>query len=773
MEPLEDSTIEDDTSEAARWVTEIKLYEQDSQEWVERAKRIVKRYKDKRTSRETSDGQRRYNVLYSNVQTLLPAYFSRAPKPDIERRFKDKDVVGRMAAQVWERATTYFTSTDEFKDCIRKAVLDRLLPGRGVVWARYVPHMRDIQVSGDADVRQDGAQITDDMEQEENPQEVYYEEVCSDYVYWEDFGHTVARTWEEVRAVWRKVYLTREELIKRFGEKIGAAIQLDYSPRGLSDEKTPQDMKKATVYEIWDKTSKKAKWLHKDHPTLLDDVEDPLELENFFPCPRPLYPVLTNDSLIPVPDFSQYQDQAKELDDLTARIAAITKAVKVAGVYDASAQGVERLLSEGTENKLISVEQWAVFADKGGLKGVMDLLPIKDILQTLIGLYEAREKVKNDLYEITGIADIIRGATKANETATAQQIKSNFANLRLDDGQQEVQRFSRELVRIIAQIIANHFSLDTLKAISGVKLLTAQEKQQAQMQIQQVTAQAQQTGQQPPPPPEEFLELMNNPTWEEVYGLLKDNAMRCFRIDIETDSTIKQDQLEDKRSRVEFLQAAGGFIQQAVEATAQAPELAPLLTQMLLFGIRGFRIGKDMENTFDLAMKKVEQKSQQPQSAPPPNPEMEKIKMQSDLQKSELEADQAHKQTELESNEKIAMAEISSKEKISAYEIDKKHEQKLEEISSNAASKSEAAQMASKPATTVQFNAEDALNNTATNIEKMAETMVLASQQNNQMIAQSLSQLATAIQQMAISQNAPKEITLDNGRTATVVPRVN
>lgn len=779
MESLGDTTIED-ASEVACWVTEIKLYDTDSEDWVERGKRILKRYKDKRTVRETSDGQRRYNVLYSNVQTLLPAYFSRAPKPDIERRFKDKDVIGRMAAQVWERSVTYFTATDDFRDCIKKAVFDRLVPGRGIVWLRYVPHMRDIQVSGNAEVKNDGSQITDDTEQSEEPsQEVYYEEVCSDYVYWEDFGHTVARTWEEVRAVWRKVYLSREELIERFGKEIGSQIQLDYSPRGLSDEKTPQDMKKATVFEIWDKPSKQAIWIHKDYPQPLDKRDDPLGLENFFPCPRPLYPMLTNDTLIPVPDFAQYQDQAKELDDLTARIAAITKAVKVAGVYDASAQGVERLLAEGVENKLIPVEQWAAMSEKGGMKGVMELLPMEDILKTLLGLYEAREKVKNDLYEITGIADIIRGATKASETATAQQIKSNFANLRLDDGQQDVQRFARELVRIIAEIIANHFSLDTLKAISGLKLLTNQEKQQMQMQMQQMAMQAQQTGQQPPEPPEEVQEQMNNPTWEEVYGLLKDNAMRCFRIDIETDSTVKQDQLEDKRSRVEFLQAAGSFIQQAVQATQQAPELAPLLTQMLMFGIRGFKIGKQLENTFDLVMKKIEQKAENPPPAPP-DKEAQASQMTLQLKQQEMQTDQQNSQAEMELEKMKAAAEQKNEEQrimLEKYKIDReldmemqKHQMSLDSDSKNTQMMASASE---KPNTTIQFNAEDVLEKTALNIEQMAQSMSATSQQNNQMMMQSLAALAESIKQMAIAQMTKKEISLDNGRTATVTPLVN
>ena len=133
----------------------------------------------------------------------------------------------------------------------------------------------------------------------------------------------------------------------------------------------------------------------------------------------------------PAPDYVQYQDQAMELDQLTGRIGNLVKALRVAGVYDASAPALQRLLSEDTENVLIPVEQWAVFGEKGGLKGVMDFLPIKEIGETLIGLYEARDRTKQELYEVTGISDIIRGATNPNETLGAQELKGKYAGLRM------------------------------------------------------------------------------------------------------------------------------------------------------------------------------------------------------------------------------------------------------------------------------------------------------------------------------------------------------
>lgn len=639
---------EDSKGEVAKWVAEIALYDKESQNWVDRSKKIVKRYKDERGARDTKT---KFNILWSNVQTLHPALYASVPKPNIDRRFQDDDDLGRVAAQVLERSVTYFVHNELFDSVMRQAVLDRLLPGRGTAWVRYVPNFKDSEVQGNATVQQQGAEVTDDVTGSyadgQNNQTLDTEETIVDYIHWQDFGHTWARTWEEVRAVWKKAYMTRAELEKRFGEK-GKTVPLDYSPEKLNETKVDDGLKKASIYEIWDKVNKKAIWIHKDAPQPLDELDDPLRLKDFFPCPKPLYSTLANDSIIPVPDYVQYQDQAIELDELTARIRSITKSIKVAGVYDSSAEGVQRLLVEGVENQLIGVDQWALFAEKGGLQGVINFLPMKEIAEVLLSLYEAREKVKQTIYEITGISDIIRGASDPNETLGAQELKGKFASLRLDAQQKEVARFSRDLVGIMTEIIAEHFSIETIKQVSGVKLLTNQEKQaiQAQMKIAQ---QPPQPGQPPqaPPPPEEILELLDQPSWEDVEQLIRDGVARCFRIDIETDSTIKTDQEAEKQARMELLTAAGGFIQQA--SMIQNPELQPILMEMLMFGLRGFKIGRDLEQTFKTALDKMRKKAENPQP-PPPSPEQIKAESDMKLMQAQSQADQQKMQMQLQAD---------------------------------------------------------------------------------------------------------------------------
>ena len=458
------------SKDVAFWKLEIELYERTADKWLKRGRKLYKRYKDIRSPRD--EAATRLNILWSNVQTRLPALYARDPKPEVERRFKDKDPVGRQVAELLERALEYtIQHVNPFGRIIRQAVLDYELPGRGTVWVRYVPHIHG---------EEEGEEVTS-SEDEAEDEELAYEETLLDYVYFEDFGHTWARTWDEVRAGWRIVYLTKQEIIDRFGKEF-KDVPLDWSPKNLTDSKIRTDQKKAIVYEIWDKQKKQVLWLVKTYPKLLDKKDDPLKLENFFPFPVPLFANLAADELIPTPNYTFYQDQANEIDELSSRITAIGKALKVAGVRDSSAEGLDRLLSEGVENQLVPVDGWVALKEKGGLAGVMELLPLKDIAEALGFLREQRQMMIDDVYQITGMSDIIRGMGEPNETATAQQIKGQFAVLRLTDAQQEVQRFCRDILRIMSEIISG-YDIETLKKISGIKLLTNAEKEQIFGQI--------------------------------------------------------------------------------------------------------------------------------------------------------------------------------------------------------------------------------------------------------------------------------------------------
>jgi len=612
------------------WYNCIAQYERTFKEWEGRADKIVKRYRDESRSRNNPNAK--FNILWSNVQTITPAVFARLPRPDVSRRFRDNDPIGRVASMMLERALEFeIEHYGDYASAMKQAVQDRLLGGRGTAWVRYEPHIVG-QMGGEANgAPLDGFQVTEDTDEAKTEGGIYYENEESieyecapvDYVYWRDFGMTVARTWEEVTAVWRKVYMERPALVERFGEELGGRIPLDTKPDTSKsfNEKMTEGSREALIYEIWDKSSGQVIWLSKSMGKILDTRDDPLQLENFWPCPKPMFSTLTTDSLIPVPDFVLYQDQARQLDTLADRIDGFIHALKVRGVYDAAEPSLARLFTEGENNALLPVKNYAAFSEKGGLQGAINLVDIRPIAEGLNMAYQAMEQVKGQIYEIMGIADIQRGQTDPNETLGAQIIKSNNASGRLKTMQHEVVNFATTLLQIKAQIICQHFTDDTIVKISGAMQLSPQD--------QALIPQA----------------LM----------LLKDEPAKNFRIEVTTDSMIYQDEQQEKQDRMEFLQAMGGFLSQAIPAAQATPEITPLMMEMLKFGVTAFKAGKGLEGLIDETADKFRQQAQQMASQPkPPSPEQQKMQMQMQIEQAKMQAEQQ----KLQMQQQIEQAKI-------------------------------------------------------------------------------------------------------------------
>ena len=601
------------------WYNTIGQYERTFKEWEGRADKIVKRYRD--DSRTRNNPNAKFNILWSNVQTITPAIFARLPRPDVSRRFRDNDPIGRVASMMLERALDYeITHYGDYKSAMNQSVNDRLLGGRGTSWVRYEPHIVGSEADG-MDMPEDGFEITEDIDEaeteggmyREDQERIEYECAPVDYVHWRDFGLTVARTWEEVTAVWRKVYLGRPALVERFGEELGGRIPLDTKPETSKSfsEKMGEGAKEACIYEIWDKTSGEVIWLSKSMGEILDTRADPLKLENFWPCPKPLFSTLTTDSLVPIPDFVLYQDQARQLDTLADRIDGFIQALKVRGVYDASEPSLARLFSEGENNSLLPVKNWNAFAEKQGMQGAINLVDIAPIASALTMSYQAMDQVKGQIYEIMGIADIQRGQTDPNETLGAQVIKSNNAAGRLKTMQHSVVDFATELLSIKAQIICNHFTDDTIVKISGAMQLSDTDKQYIQPAL----------------------------------ALLRDESAKNFRIEVTSDSMIFQDEMQEKQDRMEFLSAIGGFMQQVIPAAQAVPEMTPMLMEMVKFAVTAFKAGKGLEGIIDETADKFREQAKAQEGQPkPPTPEQQKLQGQMQLEQAKLQASQQQAQ---------------------------------------------------------------------------------------------------------------------------------
>ncbi|MAL02055.1 MAG: hypothetical protein CL536_07920 [Alcaligenaceae bacterium] len=606
--------MQEETKSAQKWLDCLKTVENDSAEssWVRRSKRIVKRYRDER---ESAFEGARFNILWSNTETISPAIYSRPPKAEVSRRNKDKNPISRTAASILERSLQYeIEHYPDFDEGMKAAVQDRLLCGRGVVWIRYERYDVDRPEEPNEGVE---IQPTNDV----------LERACVDYVYWEDFRTGHAKKWADVPWVARREYMTKKAGIKRFGEKF-KEVPLHNEPIGIDDTMREagslDDLKKAAVWEIWDKEEKQVYWVAEGYPDVLDDKPDPYGLDGFFPCPKPLYATQTNDRLTPVPDFSLYQDQADEIDILTSRIKGLSDALKLNGAYDGANSELSRILS-AAPNTLIPVENWAGLSEKGGLAGVMQWVPLKDVVAALQAAYLAREEAKQVVYEITGISDIIRGATQASETATAQNIKRQFGSLRLTNRQRDVAMFATEILRMKAQLMMDIYRPQTLIAMSGIN-----ETQDAQYV-------------------------------DQALMMMQDEPLRSYQIEIAADSLVAMDEEQEKTQRMEFLTAIGGYIREAVQATQTVPELAPLAMELMMFAVRAFPAAKPVEGAFEQFQESI-------QNRPPVDPnqgqQAETAKIQANIQIEEMklqfqaQAKQAELQAEAQANQIRAQADI-------------------------------------------------------------------------------------------------------------------
>ncbi len=597
-----------------KWLNVTKAYDNEFKAWEALNTKTVARYRDK--PRTGTSNLTRFNILWSNVQTLKPAVYAKLPKADVSRRFDDNDPVGRVAALLLERTLDYeIEHYSDYRSMMNNAVEDRFLGGRGVGWVRYEPHIKT------QDVPEDGLELTDDVESETAngatpqtgagdqattpqgpPEEIEYECAPNDYVHWKDFGHTVARTWEEVPQVWRWVYMTKEAAIERFGEDIAKKMSFNSSPEEA--DKRSQGSRtndRAKTCELWDKDTLKAYWFQDGCEDMLDEREDPLGLHGFFPCGKPLYATTTSDSLVPVPDFMFYKGQALLLDTLADRIGGLVEALRVRGVYDSSQPALQRLLTEGENNVLIPVDKWGALSEKGGLKGSIDILPINDIASTLLQAYQAMENIKGQVYEITGIADIVRGEGAASESATAQQIKGQYVGLRLRSMQETVALFASEQLRLKAQIICSKYQPKTILTYAAADQLTPEDQQYLQ------------------------------PAME----LLKANPLQSFRIEVSSDSLVQLDENQEKQERTEFINAFSNLLREAVPAGQATPQLVPMLMALTKWAVTGYKGAKEIEGTIDTALQDLQKAAQNP----PPNPEMMKAQAAQQAAQAQMQAD--------------------------------------------------------------------------------------------------------------------------------------
>lgn len=591
-EPAEQSDDRRKSGEPAEvvryWLDEIGSAKKREKDWRKEGQRILEIYDG------TKAEQTPFNILFSNTETITPATYSAIPRPVVQRRFKDDDPLGRLSATAGQRMLEFLVDTnidgyETFNEGMKAANLDAALPGRGVTSVKY--DYNEI-ILPPADGSMEGTPSKD------------AELACVNSRAWNRVYFGYARKWSKVPWVVYEEYLDREECERLFGKDVADLItytegedageEEGEGKRTAADDRDMGQRKTACVYQIWDKEGGKV--VRYISPTYIDGFckvqDDPLGLTGFFDCPRPLQFVEKND-MKPVAPYKLYEKQAKELNRLTIRISKVTEAIKARGAYDGAMGDDLANIMKGDDNELVPAQRSSSIAYEKGLQNAIWFMPLAELIVVLEKLLVAREQCKQTIYEIMGIADIMRGASKASETLGAQQIKSQWGTLRIKPKQSEVQRYARDLLRIMLEIAATKFSEETWAQMTGLPFLTTQQAQQAQAVAQAAQQQAAMTGQ---PPDPKIMAILQQPKWSDILGLLKNDMQRAYRIDIETNSTIEPEAAEDQKQIADLMMALSQFIQGIAPLIEKGVMPFEAAQTMLLAITRRFRFGSEIED---------------------------------------------------------------------------------------------------------------------------------------------------------------------------------
>ena len=565
---------------AARWQTEIQASQQELLKFHQDANRITQRYLDKRDAYAKDESK--VNLFWSTMQVLLSMLYARPPKADVARSFQDyDDDVARVSGTILQRLLNraFNDNVSAWDSAVRQGIEDWLVVGSGQIWLRYEVTTEPYEIPA----------VFDEFGQEISPaaeaERIVNEDAPCDYIYWEDFFYSPARTWHEVRWVARRVFMTKDQLKERFGDAIAAQVPLgNYSKRDQVNDQSPKNdpWNKAEVFEIWCKETRKVYWYAKSCDVILDVKDDPLGLDAFFPCPKPLAANVTSSNFMPRADYIFAQDQFNELDEINTRITWLTRAAKVVGVYDKSSEGIQRVFNQGSENQMIPVDNWAMFAEKGGIKGQIDWIPIDQVVNAIGHLRQYRQDKVMQIYEVLGISDIMRGSSKASETAAAQQIKAQFGSTRIQLKQFYIADWITQALRIKAEIICKHFQPETIIKRSNIERT-----------------------------PDAPLAL-------QAVQLLKDEEMNEYRINIEADSMAALDWAAERDAAVQFMQGLGAFISQVAPMAQSVPGAAPVLMSLLQWSVSKFRVSTQIESVIDQAIGALKQQGAPQQQQPSP-----------------------------------------------------------------------------------------------------------------------------------------------------------
>lgn len=586
-----------------RWKAEFTAARKPIKKWHKEGDKVTREFlgKPRDSDGEAPEAELSYklNLFHSNVVTLMAMLYGNTPKVEVARTFADpKDDIGRVAAQMASRCLNQDIQTPgaTIVNVLKQVLEDRLLPGMGSARCKYDC---TLETKTTPAIMKDGVEAAPEIEE----QEITKEWVQEIYTHWKDLLWSPARTYDELRWKAYRSYMYFPELEKRWGRELADKIPMNSKgPFNPSDTDAKDDdadpRPQAEVWEIWSKEDKKVFWFVEDMDRILEEETDPLELKQFWPDPPPMIANTTTSKWMPRSDYAIAQDIYIQINELESRIAILTRACKCVGVYDKTQEGIKRIFTEGMENDLIPVDNWAAFAEKGGVDGVISWVPIQAVVETIGELTQRQAAKMQQLYEVTGMSDILRGVAQKYEAAKTSETKAEFASIRVQALEDEFARFAGDLQAIKLEIMQRHFDPYCFIQQSNIEN----------------TADAQYA--------------------EQAINLLMDPDAAQWRIKVRPETLAQADYAQLKQTRGEFITAISTFMQSAAPLAEMDKKIIPTLLELLQWGLAGFKGSNEIEGVMDRAIQVFTEMAAKPEESKP-DPAM--VKAQADMQIAQQE----------------------------------------------------------------------------------------------------------------------------------------
>lgn len=542
-----------------KWMERIRarLVSRDYERWQKAAEDAEATYSqdlDSNHGREFS-----FNILHANIETIAPSLYNSTPTPDVRPVLSNKNQEAfdttKTAAEVLEACIAAQLDDAALDAEMEQSVISMEMAGRGLVRVRF-----DADTQEQTEVVQKVDQLTGQVVEVEETyitptnERVYYEVVP-----WRDYLEGPAQRYDQVPWIAFRLIVPHEDL-DTFDQ---AYIDAQKSP----DDK---DADEYTVWEIWCKQTGTVYFVRESDGMVLMEERDPLGLNGFFPIHKPADPIIVPGQRVPVVPFTIYEDMAKEVDHLTVRINRILSGLKVRGGIAGNAENIQSI-ADLDDNQFAVIEDVESAAATGGLEKAVLWWPVDKAVQVLRELYVAREQAKQAVYEITGISDIVRGASNTSETATAQQIKTQWGSLRIQKKQALVQRQVRDLFVLTAELVCTKFS------------------------------------------DERIAEIMGYPVDPQVLAYLRE-GLKQYQVNVESDSTIKADLTRMRGDMAQFLQGAAQYFQVMAPVVQQAgPKAAEPAISLFAAFARTYSLGRQGEKALDDLIDLAREAAKQPQ----------------------------------------------------------------------------------------------------------------------------------------------------------------